>query len=102
MSVEARELTDTEIARVGLRAALQALDRQHDHPYGPPGDDSDRRTAGGACIDLCGGDRDKAIVLWREIERDLGGYVPRAAQVALIRASRARDLIVPGEAPEVS
>jgi|SRR5581483_11355091 len=88
-----------------FREVADALEELEQHPHGPPvswDNDLERKVAGNACVQLAGGDRDKGIALWREVEQDHGGYVPAAAAKALIRASRATELVVPDAAPEVA
>lgn len=78
--------------------ALQAIE---EHPYGPPVKADEKQLAGDACKLLCAGNADKARSLWKLLVQDLGGYMPRAAAVALIRASRTEHLVPDAQAPEV-
>jgi hypothetical protein len=78
-----------------------ALKTAEERPYGPPVSGDEKIVAGNACKQICGGDAAKAISLWKMIQADLG-YVPRAAAVALIRASNPDAIIPDVEAPEPS
>ena len=77
------------------------LERLEKRPHGPEPDPDTKRVAGEACIQFCGGDHDRARSLWKLIQDDLG-YMPRAACVALIRASSAENLVPDVEAPPLS
>lgn len=58
-----------------------------DQPHGRPPDPETRKLAGDACVALCDGDKDKARTLWKLIADRLG-YMPEAAAVALIYATK--------------
>lgn len=81
-----------------FRQVANTLERHDNEPHGPAVVGDERQIAGDACKQLCGGDADKARSLWKLIAEDLG-YMPRAAAVALIRASTAESLIPDVEAP---
>lgn len=75
-----------ETVRGVLRQLLETLEEQVEHPYGPEVSPDDRSQAGQALLSIVG-DADQARTAWRLIVADSGGYFPRAAAVALIRAS---------------
>jgi hypothetical protein len=81
-----------------LRETVDVLERAQSQPYGPPATADDEKVAKQACMHFCGGDRDKAISLWKLIEGELG-YVPHAACVALYRAAFTENLVPHVEAP---
>jgi hypothetical protein len=85
-----------------LSTAAETLKRVQEQPYGPAAAGDTRTVAGQACVLFAEGDTEKARALWRQIAGDLGGYMPSAAAIALIRASRAKDIVLPDEAPEIS
>jgi hypothetical protein len=91
------DLTVREVFRV----AADALEAQATRPHGPHAEANTVRVGKHACVALAGGDRDKAVALWRLLEHELG-YMPQAVVHALIRASGAPEITVPDEAPEVS
>lgn len=86
----------------GMRNALELLEKQAAHPYGPAATGDTRVVAGNACVALLKGDSDRARSLWKQITEDCGGYMPFAAADALIRAQAAGALTPDVEAPEIT
>lgn len=82
-----------------FRSVADALEEAEKRPYGPVATAQDISVAGGACIVLCGGDKDKARSLWKQIVADAGGYMPHIAAITLIRATRTENLAPDVEAP---
>lgn len=89
----------TNLHEVILEAA-DALERATKYPHGIPAAAETRLTAGQACVRLCDGDQDKARTLWKLVTQELG-YMPFAAAVALIRASKTENLLPDIEAPDM-
>lgn len=85
-----------------LRELISILERDRDHPDGPPVVDTTRASAADACKALCGGDANRARTLWKLIQRNFGGYMPHAAAVALIYAASTQNLVPDVEAPDPS
>lgn len=77
----------------------QTLQWVKNHPHGPEASPEDRKVAGDACVLLCEGDHDRARTLWKLVVQDCGGYMPRSAACALIRASATLNLVPQVEAP---
>jgi hypothetical protein len=69
-----------------------AVEEAKKHPHGAAATDDDRRSAGEACVKLCGNNQDQARTLWKLIVEDLG-YMPRAAARALLRAAHTENLL---------
>lgn len=84
-----------------FRQIADTLEHHDTEPYGPAVRGDERKIAGDACKQLCGGDADKARSLWLLIQEDLG-YMPRSAAVALIRASSAEQLVPDVQEPEAA
>jgi hypothetical protein len=80
--------------------AIYALQCAMSHPHGAPATDADRRYAGEACVNLCGGNQDQARTLWKLIVEDLG-YMPYAAARALLRAAHTGNLVPDIEPPDL-
>lgn len=57
-------------------------------PFGPEVDQASKREAAQACVILIGDDKEAGIELWTKIARELGGYMPKAAAIALIATAR--------------
>lgn len=75
-------------------------------PLGPRYDESMGKVTGAACVQLCGGDKELGVELWKRIARNCGDYMPQAAALALIDAAEAAMLAankIPDiDAPEVT
>jgi hypothetical protein len=84
--LDAREAIEKAII-----AARETFDDRIKHEHGIPASGETRVTAGHACVQLCAGDADRARTLWKLIVEELG-YMPLAAAVALIRASKTENL----------
>lgn len=94
-------IADTHTLTI-FQHVTDVLQNAQERPHGPATSGDEKKIAGNACLDLCGGDADKARTMWKLIAKDLGGYLPHAAAVALIRASSPTNLVPDVEAPEVS
>lgn len=81
----------TDLPQV-LRTAADVLEDRMRHEHGIPATGETRTKAGDACVKLCNGDQDRARTLWTLIRDELG-YMPLAAAVALIRASKTENLV---------
>lgn len=81
-----------------LQEAATTLQQAQQFPYGQAATSQERKFAGDACVQFCDGDNDRARTLWKLIESQLG-YMPQCVAFALIRASRAENLIPDIEAP---
>lgn len=84
-----------------LEDVLVALRESRERPHGPEATPNDRMVAGHACVKFAG-DPDTARTLWKLIAQDCGGYFPRAAVWALVRASETTNLIPDVQAPDPS
>ena len=73
----------------GIRVLLDTYEDAQKFPFGPPAADPQlQQVAGHACVTLCNGDQDKARSLWKLVVQDCGGYLPRAAAMALSWGAR--------------
>jgi hypothetical protein len=70
------------------------------HPMGPEYDKPViGAVTGAACVQLCGGDKQKGIALFKIVRDDCGGYMPQAAALALIHAADTTN-VVPDVTPD--
>lgn len=92
----------SNLVGMGAVSAEEVSDPQSDpaHPYGPSYDAKIGKDAGAACVRLAGGEPQKGVALWKLIVGELGGYMPQAAAVALIRAANPDNIVPDVEAPE--
>lgn len=85
-----------------LQGLTSIVETQLTQPYGPNYSADEAKATGDACVKLCRGDQDQARTLWKLVTRDLNGYMPHAAAVALVWAANTENLVPDVEAPDPS
>lgn len=74
---------------IGMGDLDEADDGERPPLHGPTADDATRKATGEACVRIAGGEPRAGVKLWQDIVKELNGYMPQAAAVALITAAAA-------------